>query len=728
MAEVGKGFRAQAAEMARMIVGDSAPWQMEWKAARDTPAHNPAAGAPYRGFNALYLEAQGRADPRWMTAKQAASLGGEVRAGEKPVAIEYTTFTDRVPLTDETGVPVLEADRTPVYREVRLDEPKTFLCHVYNGAQIDGLEPFEKPPRPPSVARMANERAEKILEGGGVKIAEDARGRSFYSRREDTVHLAERECFVSGAEYLSEGFRQMARATGHESRLDRGPAPYGTRADAREQMRSEIAGFLVARETGVSYMPDDDRGQADTQAELLRKDPNELFRAARDAETIKTWIIEPEARPELERLAKDRNAAAEIREKEGTEMIDGRETEGQQAPRHYLSVPYEEKDAARAAGARWDRAAKSWYAPEGGDPGKLSAWDTVSGKAASRPELLSPQEEFGAACRNHGLAVEGEPEMDGRWHRVPVEGDKGRGTSGSYRGYLDGVPSGTITNFRDGGTVKWVASGRALTPEKKEALAAEAQEKKAGRAAERERGTEEAAKVAYGIWSNRNWAKKDRSPYLTEKDVEVHAIKHDGKQGLIVPARNVEGKLRSLHFIDLDGSKRMLVGGMKAGCMHAIDPKKELRAGKIGGPIVIAEGYATAASLHEATKRPVVCAFDAGNLKPVAEALRARYPKAEIVIAADDDRAKGHTVGLDKAAEAAQAVGGEFVAPRFTQAEKAQGMTDYNDLARSRGKEAVREELAPALGLGPKQAAEQEQSRQREQAPSRGREAGGMEL
>ena len=669
-----------------------------------------------------------------MTSGQARELGAEVRAGEKPVAIEYTTFTDRVPVTDPSGVPVLEADGTPVCREVRLDEPKTFLCHVYNGAQIDGLEPFEKPPRPPSVARMANERAEKILEGAGVAMAEDEAGRSFYSRREDTVRLAERECFVSGAEYLSEGFRQMARATGHESRLDRPPAPFGTRADAREQLGAEIAGFLVAREIGMSWEPDDDRSQCDTQAELLRDDPNELFRAARDAETIKTWIVEPEARPELERLAGDRSAAAEMKEKEGTEMIDGRETEGQQAPRHYLSVPYEEKDAARSAGARWDRAAKSWYAPEGGDPGKLAAWDTVSGKAAEKKELLSPQEEFGAACRNHGLAVEGGPEMNGQWHRVPVEGDKGRGMSGSYRGYVDGVPSGTITNFKDGGTVKWVARGRALTPEKREEIKAEAQEKKAGRAAERERGTEEAAKVAYGIWSNRNWAKKDRSPYLTEKDVEVHAIKHDGKQGLIVPARNVEGKLRSLHFIDPDGSKRMLAGGMKAGCMHAIDPKKELRAGpdKIGGPIVIAEGYATAASLHEATKRPVVCAFDAGNLKPVAEALRARYPKAEIVIAADDDRAKGHTVGLDKAAEAAQAVGGEFVAPRFTQAEKARGMTDYNDLARSRGKDAVREELAPALGLGPKQAAEQEQTRKREQvrqqAPSRGREAGGMEL
>ena len=61
-----------------------------------------------------------------------------------------------------------------------------------------------------------------------------------------------------------------------------------------------------------------------------------------------------------------------------------------------------------------------------------------------------------------------------------------------------------------------------------------------------------------------------------------------------------------------------------------------------------------------------------------------------------------------KAADTAKAVGGTFVAPRFTEAEKAKGMIDYNDLARSRGRDAVREELAPVLGPEPKR--EQERS------------------
>ena len=556
-----------------------------------------------------------------------------------------------------------------------------------------------------------------------MEIAEDDRGRSFYSRREDVVRLADRECFANDAEYRCEAYRQMARATGHPSHLDRPPAPFGTDAEAREHLRSEIAGYLIAREAGVSHVPDEDRSRADDQARLVREDPNELFRAARDAEIIKTWIMEPDARPGLERLARERSAAAEMKEQE---MEAGKETPEQEGPRHYLSVPYGERNAAREAGARWDRAAKSWFAPGGADLNKLSAWDTANGRAAEKKELLSPQEEFGAACRNHGLIIEGEPVMDGEWHRVPVQGDKGRDTAGSYRGYLDGRPSGTITNFKGAGTVKWVAVGRALTPEKREELKAEAKQVKAERAAEREQGTMEASRKDYGIWNNRSWARKKTSPYLKEKDVYAHDVKHDGKGGVIVPARDVDGKLRSLQFIAAGGTKRMMPGGMKTGCMHALDPKKELGSApeKLAGAIVVAEGYATAASVHEAVKRPVVCAFDAHNLKPVAEALRSKYPEAKIVIAADDDRAKGHAVGLQKAAEAAKAVGGEFVLPRFTEAEKAKGLTDYNDLARSRGKEAVREELAPYLGKElEKQAVEQrqEQARQQEQEQARQR-------
>jgi putative DNA primase/helicase len=132
--------------------------------------------------------------------------------------------------------------------------------------------------------------------------------------------------------------------------------------------------------------------------------------------------------------------------------------------------------------------------------------------------------------------------------------------------------------------------------------------------------------------------------------------------------------------------------------------------------VLLAEGYATAATLHEATGYPVVCAFDAGNLVPVAEALRKRYKRAKILVCADDDslgkcgrsecRARlvleenpvdcpscgephGYTnAGVEGASAAAMTVGGEWIAPQFSDqagrisrylAEGAKD-TDFNDL------------------------------------------------
>ncbi|CAA7625927.1 hypothetical protein MTBSS4_550008 [Magnetospirillum sp. SS-4] len=110
----------------------------------------------------------------------------------------------------------------------------------------------------------------------------------------------------------------------------------------------------------------------------------------------------------------------------------------------------------------------------------------------------------------------------------------------------------------------------------------------------------------------------------------------------------------------------------------------------VQGAIVIAEGYATAATIHETTGRPVIAAFDSGNLKAVAETVRAKFPEREILIAADNDHANKHgNIGLSKAEEAAKAVGGHVVAPAFDADEKARGLTDFNDLAKSRGPRQV---------------------------------------
>jgi putative DNA primase/helicase len=170
-----------------------------------------------------------------------------------------------------------------------------------------------------------------------------------------------------------------------------------------------------------------------------------------------------------------------------------------------------------------------------------------------------------------------------------------------------------------------------------------------------------------------------RHHYLATKNIKPHAIRQLGRS-LMVPVRDINGVLHGLQFIMPDGAKRFKSGTAVTGCYHAI--------GKPNGKILIAEGFATGATLHEITGHAVACAFSAGNLKPVSEALRRKYPDTLLVLCADDDHLTEGNPGLTKATEAAQSISGLLATPRFPATRK-DGDTDYNDLARMAEPEAV---------------------------------------
>jgi putative DNA primase/helicase len=143
------------------------------------------------------------------------------------------------------------------------------------------------------------------------------------------------------------------------------------------------------------------------------------------------------------------------------------------------------------------------------------------------------------------------------------------------------------------------------------------------------------------------------SPYLKRKQIENLGIRYDGTT-VIIPMYDVDGGLHGVQTISPDGFKLFTKGCAKKGKMHRI-PGKTFT--------VIAEGYATAASIHMATGFECIVAFDAGNLRPVAEAIRQKHPKAQIIIAADDDRETPGNPGLTKANEAAKAIKAKVAVP-----------------------------------------------------------------
>ncbi len=95
-----------------------------------------------------------------------------------------------------------------------------------------------------------------------------------------------------------------------------------------------------------------------------------------------------------------------------------------------------------------------------------------------------------------------------------------------------------------------------------------------------------------------------------------------------------------------------------------------------------------------ATNEPTVVAFDASNLEPVAKSLKEKYPQCQIAIVGDNDHHLKNNVGVEKAAKAAKAVGGISIVPKFTNAERGQGLSDFNDLHQSSGLGEVKNQLS----------------------------------
>src|SRR5260370_26422766 len=181
---------------------------------------------------------------------------------------------------------------------------------------------------------------------------------------------------------------------------------------------------------------------------------------------------------------------------------------------------------------------------------------------------------------------------------------------------------------------------------------------------------------------------------------------------MAIPAYDADGKLWSIQYVAEDGEKRFARESRKEGCVHVLgstDPVGDLTE---ADAIVVAEGYATAAtlkSLHAETGDPLgrvafVAAFDAGNVPHVARVLRERHLSAAMVIAADNDRAMagqavGHNPGLIKGQQAVSANGAVLMAPSFSEEELEAGFSDWNDLAShdERRKGLVAKELEQAL-------------------------------
>lgn len=263
--------------------------------------------------------------------------------------------------------------------------------------------------------------------------------------------------------------------------------------------------------------------------------------------------------------------------------------------------------------------------------------------------------------------------MDGKKHRIGVEGEKHseKAGSGFYVGHLDGHPAGYMKNNKTGIDMKWKAKGYALDPEEKARMTAEAATKLQAREAEQAR-LHEATAERVGRQAADLVSVEQPTPYMQAKGIEPHAGVLTDKEGqkTYIPATDVDGKLRSMQYIQEDGTKRFAKDSRKEGCFHVVGGMDALAQAPA---LVIGEGYATASSLSESLGFATVAAFDSGNLPQVAKALHEKFPDKPVIIAGDDDRhleaTQGVNPGKTKAQEAAKLTGGKVLLPIFAPGE-----------------------------------------------------------
>ncbi|UMJ16948.1 DUF927 domain-containing protein [Klebsiella pneumoniae] len=225
-----------------------------------------------------------------------------------------------------------------------------------------------------------------------------------------------------------------------------------------------------------------------------------------------------------------------------------------------------------------------------------------------------------------------------------------------------------------------VKQDEAIASQKREQMKAESQQREQERQRRKLAEIEQHRGLFVSHWQGlAETAFEGESEYLMNKGLVgfTFPVLPDGS--LLLGLVDESGTVTAAQTITQQGEKRLLAGSAKRGAYHAVN------AADAPQSVLIAEGLATALSVHLIRPEALtVCAIDAGNLQPVAQAMHQRYPNAQIIIAADNDIKPGEpNTGKDAAEKAAKAVSGWVALPPTVK------KADWNDYHQQHGLEAA---------------------------------------
>jgi antirestriction protein ArdC len=277
------------------------PWQAGHKAG---PISRPlrAAGKPYRGMNVLMLWAaameKGYSCPLWLTYKQAAELGGQVRKGEKGSLVVYAdTFTKTG--TDEKGA------------EIETTIPFMKGYTVFNAEQVDGLPGhFYATVAPLNADIKPLEAAERFFANTNITVQHGG-NRAFYSPDRDIVQMPELKTFRDAEAYSATKAHEICHATRHERRMNRdfGRKRFGDAGYAMEELVAEIGAAFLCADLGITpETREDHAAYVQSWLRVLKDDKRAIFTAASHAQKAVDFLYA------MQPQAEDAPSAEEMRE------------------------------------------------------------------------------------------------------------------------------------------------------------------------------------------------------------------------------------------------------------------------------------------------------------------------------------------------------------------------------------------------------------------------------
>jgi len=295
--------------------------------------------------------------------------------------------------------------------------------------------------------------------------------------------------------------------------------------------------------------------------------------------------------------------------------------------------------------------------------------------------------DFARAMADSGLPCDRPIIADGRIHRYRAR--NGKRENEYYVLYQNGVAAGAYGSHRTGEKYNWREQRHTFqTSAERSAFKRQIAEAQRLRDEAIAQAQAKAAERARRMLTRSREA-DPKHPYLVAKGITPHCAKQIGRM-LVLPIRDIAtGVIVNLQFILEDGTKWFLKDGRVSGCAILLGER-----GDSHDVIYEAEGFATSASIRQATNCPTAVGLSDTNLTKVARAIRPKYPAACIIVCADDDCQDPKNPGKRYAREAAAAVRGTVAVPRLPRAPHTR--CDFNDVHQAEGLAAVSDQLRSA--------------------------------